>query len=139
MTHADPMDATGSSTLVCSQALHSLVEQLGAAATTAFVERFIRLWPVRSERLHHAVEHCDAKAGKDAALSLSSGASMAGAHQLAALGFRLHSMVPDSAASPAWSTTADMMEELDRLGEESVADVTRLAGQICPLPEPGLD
>lgn len=131
MTHANPLDAPGASTLVCAGALHSLVDQLGTAAAACFVERFIRLWPVRRERLHLAVEHCDTDAGKDAALSLTSSASMAGAHRLAELGSRLHAGVPASTSPPAWADAAGLMAELDRVGEDSIADVARLAHHIC--------
>ncbi|MBM6620296.1 Hpt domain-containing protein [Micrococcaceae bacterium RIT802] len=132
MTCAEPPDVPGASTLVCAAALHSLVDQLGTAAASVFVERFIRLWPVRRQRLHLAVEQCDAEAGRDAALSLVSSATMAGAHRLAELGSQLHSGVPPSTALPAWTEAADLLNEIDRLGEASVADVSRLARDICP-------
>lgn len=131
------MEVPEDSTLACAGTLHSLVEHLGTAAASAFVERFVRLWPTRQRRLLRAVEQCDADAGRDAALSLSSGASMVGAFRLAALGSQLHASVPTSPCPSAWLDMAGLMAELDTVGKASVADVERVARAIFPQGSAG--
>ncbi|GAA1356624.1 hypothetical protein GCM10009596_05940 [Arthrobacter rhombi] len=130
MTHADPSDAPESCTLVCPTALQALADQVGSAAAALYLERFVRLWPERRHRLHLAVSHQDAEACRDAALSLVSSATLAGAHRLAGLGARLHADVPESADASAWSSAIGIVAELDRVGGESIADVARLARRI---------
>lgn len=132
MTPSHLADAAGADDLVCADALHRLVDQVGEAAAVAFVNRFVNMWPLRRQRLHLAIEQHDSEQGQDAALSLCSGAAMAGAYRLAELGTQLGASIPETTRSPAWCTAAGILHELDRLGAESVADVARLARNICP-------
>lgn len=113
--------------LVCAEVLRRLHDQLGGAAADAFVTRFIGLWPVRRQRLRLAIEQRNHEQGRDAALSVCSGASMAGALRMAELGARLHARIPATAHPSAWSAAARTMDELDRLGAESVLDLARVA------------
>ncbi|WP_417217158.1 hypothetical protein [Arthrobacter sp.] len=132
MTHTAAEDAPTAGAFVCPSGLRSLVEQVGTTAASDFAGRFVRLWPVRCARLHLAVERCDGADGRDAALSLVSSATLAGAHRLAELGSLLHARMPATARPADWSRAAELIDELDRLGGLSVAEVARLAREICP-------
>lgn len=75
---------------VCAQTLEKLAEDLGDEYTARFVVQFCAMWPTRLERLETASHTADSAAGQDAALSLKSSASMAGATKLAELAECLH-------------------------------------------------
>ncbi|HXD28916.1 MAG TPA: hypothetical protein VN621_09205 [Arthrobacter sp.] len=140
MTSHFPTDDPEAGPLACAASLRRLVEQVGSPPAAAFVDRFVRLWPGRLHRLHVAVAGRDADAGRDAALSLVSGASMAGALRLAGLGTRLHAQIPDAAGASAWHPAELTLADIDRCCGESLADVVRLARHICPSApgaEPG--
>lgn len=55
-----------------------------------FIGQFCSMWPGRLERLESAMYSSNSAEGQDAALSLKSGALMAGATQLAELADCLH-------------------------------------------------
>lgn len=101
MTDDHGMELPGTSLLVRPMVLAALVEDLGAAEAAAFVERFVRLWPQRRERLHVAIRRRDAEQLWDAAHSLTSSASMAGADLLADASSQLHAAVPASGHPPS--------------------------------------
>ncbi|MGP9618171.1 Hpt domain-containing protein [Arthrobacter sp. AOP36-A1-22] len=132
MTEYRRLKHPGTSLLVRPSVLCALVDQLGEAEAAAFVDRFVRLWPQRRRRLHLAVDQHDVAAGLDAALSLSSGASMAGANSLAALASRLHEGIPTANTPGAWRKAAAMLDELDQLGNATISDVVRLRRTIMP-------
>lgn len=76
--------------VVCAQTLDKLIEDLGAEYTLRFIGQFCSMWPGRLERLESAMYSSNSAEGQDAALSLKSGALMAGATQLAELADCLH-------------------------------------------------
>lgn len=83
--HAFSRDAA-----VCVQTLGKLCSELGPESVNEFIAQFGLLWPTRTARLHDAHASSDRAAGEDAALSLKSAATMAGAHDLATLAMQLH-------------------------------------------------
>lgn len=80
---------------VCAQTLGKLCSEVGPQPVNEFIAQFGALWPTRIARLHRALESNDRAAGEDAALSLKSAATMAGAHDLATLAVRLHAAFRD--------------------------------------------
>ncbi len=134
MTDDRRLKHPGTSLLVCPAVLAALVEDLGEAEAAAFVERFVRLWPQRRERLHVAIRRCDPEKLWDAAHSLTSSARMAGAYLLADASSQLHAAVPASDQSRRWMRVAALVDYIDRLGADSVAGVLEIAGKICPPP-----
>lgn len=76
---------------VCAQTLGKLCSEVGPESVNEFIAQFRSLWPTRIARLRKALASNDAAGGEDAALSLKSAATMAGAHDLAALSVQLHS------------------------------------------------
>ncbi len=81
--------------VVCTQTLAKLSEDLGHDYTSRFVVQFCSMWPTRLKRLEEALCSCNSEAGQDAALSLKSGASMVGARELAELAEWLHGAFQD--------------------------------------------
>lgn len=81
--------------VVCTQTLDKLSEDLGHDYTSRFVVQFCSMWPTRLKRLEEALCSCNSEAGQDAALSLKSGASMVGARELAELAEWLHGAFQD--------------------------------------------
>ncbi|GAA1496767.1 Hpt domain-containing protein [Paeniglutamicibacter kerguelensis] len=81
--------------VVCTQTLDKLSEDLGPDYTSRFVVQFCSMWPTRLKRLEEALRSCNSDAGEDAALSLKSGASMVGARELAELAEWLHGAFRD--------------------------------------------
>ena len=81
--------------VVCTQTLDKLTEDLGRDCTSRFVAQFCSMWPTRLNRLEEALGSCNSDAGQDAALSLKSGASMVGARELAELAEWLHGAFRD--------------------------------------------
>ncbi|MDO5745424.1 MAG: Hpt domain-containing protein [Micrococcaceae bacterium] len=68
---------------------------MGSEPVVSFISRFHQLWPARVSRLHHALASNDRAIGEDAALSMKSAATMAGAHELANLAHLLHAAFRD--------------------------------------------
>ena len=81
--------------VVCTQTLDKLIEDLGRDCTSRFVAQFCSMWPTRLKRLEDALGSCNSDAGQDAALSLKSGAAMVGARELAELAEWLHGAFRD--------------------------------------------
>ena len=75
---------------VCTQTLGKLCAELGPESVNEFIGQFNALLPLRITRLDRASRLHDRGAGEDAALSLKSAATMAGALGLAGLAFQLH-------------------------------------------------
>ncbi|PQZ89569.1 hypothetical protein CQ018_15580 [Arthrobacter sp. MYb227] len=71
--------------MVCPGTLDKLAEDLGDEYTSRFVMQFCAMLPTRLSRLEEAMRGINSVAGQDAALSLKSGAFMAGATALAEL------------------------------------------------------
>ncbi len=76
--------------VVCTQTLGKLCSELGPESVDEFIRQFKVLLPLRITRLNQALAFGDGTAGEDAALSLKSAATMAGAHGMARLAFQLH-------------------------------------------------
>lgn len=89
------MPSSSRDPVVCTQALEKLTEDLGHDYTSRFVVQFCSMWPTRLKRLEDALCSCNSAEGQDAALSLKSGASMAGATELALLAELLHAAFRD--------------------------------------------
>jgi hypothetical protein len=117
--------------LVSEVALRSMAQTVGPKATRAFVERFVALWPVRCERLKNSAAKGDCEAFCDAALSLKSGAAMAGAVGLAALGEHLHEIARDPHRDDAWDRAREAVADLEPLGTRSVAELSAVAASVC--------
>ena len=66
--------------VVCTQTLGKLCSELGPESVDEFIRQFKVLLPLRITRLNQALAFGDGTAGEDAALSLKSAATMAGAH-----------------------------------------------------------
>lgn len=81
--------------VVCTQTLDKLTEDLGRDCTSRFVAQFCSMWPARLNRLEEALGSRNSDAGQDAALSLKSGAAMVGARELAELAEWLHGAFRD--------------------------------------------
>ncbi|MFF5793039.1 Hpt domain-containing protein [Paeniglutamicibacter sp. NPDC012692] len=81
--------------VVCTQTLDKLTEDLGRDCTSRFVAQFCSMWPTRLNRLEEALGSRNSDAGQDAALSLKSGAAMVGARELAELAEWLHGAFRD--------------------------------------------
>ena len=81
--------------VVCTQTLDKLSEDLGPDYTSRFVVQFCSMWPTRLKRLEEALRSCNSDAGEDAALSLKSGASMVGGRELVELAEWLHGAFRD--------------------------------------------
>lgn len=88
-----PLGSLGS--VVCTQTLDKLTEDLGRACASKFVAQFCSMWPTRLKRLEDALDSGNSEAGEDAALSLKSGAAMVGAKELAELAEWLHGAFRD--------------------------------------------
>ena len=88
-----PLSSLGS--VVCTQTLDKLSEDLGHDCTSRFVVQFCSMWPTRLKRLEEAWASCNSEAGEDAASSLKSGAAMVGARELAELAEWLHGAFRD--------------------------------------------
>ncbi|MET1033860.1 MAG: hypothetical protein ABWX68_01305 [Arthrobacter sp.] len=139
MDPRDPGTPPYGDALVSAAVVGELVETVGPEAALAFFERFAALWPVRRERLRGAIGRRDVTAGLDAALSLKSGACMAGAFTLAGAGDRLHALIGRGAAPTTatglgpdapWADAEALMAELDVLGERTVSALRGLAGDL---------
>lgn len=130
-TDAPTANAGGAPALVDDGELRAMVRHVGAEATREFVNRFVSLWPSRLERLMEAVVQGDCETFRDASLSLKSGASMAGATALAALGDRLHRIASDPDAPDACARAREAMADLERLGGLSVEALAALAAVLC--------
>jgi len=94
-----------------------------------FLHTFIEMWPCRRARIHQAVLRRDPHAAQDAALSLKSGAAMAGALELSDHANRLHESVSTYGSEGRWEACARLLEELDALGTRTVEELVHLAGQ----------
>lgn len=70
--------------------LGKLCEDLGPDSVDEYILMFKSLWPSRVARLRDALSSNDQEVGEDAALSLRSSATMAGANELAGLAWQLH-------------------------------------------------
>lgn len=88
--HPFPQDS-----VVCTRTLGKLCSELGTEPVVSFISRFHLLWPTRIARLHSALASKDRAVGEDAALSMKSAATMAGAHELAHLAHLLHAAFRD--------------------------------------------
>ena len=85
-------------------ALHRLGEQLGdSAVLCGFLRRYLALLDQRIARLEHALEAADQEDWMDAALSLKTSSTMAGALALAEQSADLQQ---ESAACPTWCAPA---------------------------------
>lgn len=80
---------------VCAQTLGKLCSEVGPESVNEFIAQFRSLWPTRIARLNKAFAFNDTAAGEDAALSLKTAATMAGAHDLATLAVQLHGAFRD--------------------------------------------
>lgn len=80
---------------VCTRTLGKLCSELGTEPVVNFISQFHLLWPTRISRLQSALESPDRAIGEDAALSMKSAATMAGAHELAHLAYLLHAAFTD--------------------------------------------
>lgn len=110
-------------TAVCAQTLGKLCSEVGPESVNEFIAQFSSLWPTRIARLNKALASKDAAAGEDAALSLKSAATMAGAHILATLAIQLHAAFRDGD---------------DALQGELIGRITRAGTSILAvLAEPG--
>lgn len=74
-----------------TKTLGKLGSELGADSVNTFITNFESMWPTRVSRLISALATRDVHAGEDAALSLRTAATMAGAKELAQLALLLHS------------------------------------------------
>lgn len=70
---------------ICLRTLGKLCAELGPESVDEFIAKFTALWPIRITRLQCAFMSRDGDAGEDAALSMKSAATMAGAYELARL------------------------------------------------------
>lgn len=137
MTDNHRPERSGPSGRVCPSVLWALADQVGEGEAAAFMDRFIGLWPQRCHRLHRAVNQHDAEAGLDAALSLSTAASMVGASSLGALASRLHEGISSASTPDAWRDVVAMLDELDQLGNETISDIDRLRRSLMSADEKG--
>lgn len=74
---------------MCMRTLGKLCEELGPDSVDEYILMFKSLWPSRVARLRDALSSNDRDMGEDAALSLCSSATMAGAYELAGLALQL--------------------------------------------------
>lgn len=88
---------------VCTRALGKLCSELGTEPVVNFISQFHLLWPTRVARLHSALASHDRSIGEDAALSMKSAATMAGAHDLAHLAHLLHAAFRDGVLGAQFS------------------------------------
>lgn len=96
-----------------------------------FVLCFAGAWSQRLSRLEAAIELGDAAEGVDAALSLKSGASMAGALRLAALASRMHQCFRRDGHVPLKTATgASTLAHLRSIGGRTVAALERVAAEM---------
>lgn len=109
--------------VVCSQTLDKLVEDLGREYTSRFVVQFCSMWPTRLERLIEAACSANSAAGQDAALSLKSSASMAGAAKLAELAGSLHHAFRDM----LYERQCELIKQIREVGRNSIQMLTTLA------------
>lgn len=109
--------------------LVDLARELGADATTRFVQVFVDLWPVRKLRIHTAIRSRDTPAAMDAVLSLRSAALMAGAHALADHAELIRGTL--TTLDSPWEDAHHLLAPMDDLGDRTVQT---LSGAIAAVP-----
>lgn len=102
--------------VVCPAALEKLAEDLGHEYTSRFVMQFCSLWPTRLSRLEDAAHGTNSAAGQDAALSLKSGAFMAGATALAELAEQMF----EAFRNNLFDCLSDLMKRVREIGSHSI-------------------
>lgn len=102
--------------VVCPGALEKLAEDLGHEYTSRFVMQFCSLWPTRLSRLEDAAQGTNSAAGQDAALSLKSGAFMAGATALAELAEQMFQAFRDN----SFDCLSELMKRVREIGSHSI-------------------
>lgn len=105
--------------LVDFSELSDLSKELGTESVARFVRAFVKMWPLRREKIHRAMCRREADAAMDALLSLRSGALMAGARALAEQTDLIRGVLGVDGA-PAWGDARSLLAELDDLGERTV-------------------
>ena len=95
-----------------TKTLGKLGSELGADSVNTFITNFESMWPTRISRLISALATGDAHAGEDAALSLGTAATMAGAKELARLALLLHSAFRHENAS----MQCELIEQIKQAG-----------------------
>lgn len=102
--------------VVCPGTLEKLAEDLGHEYTSRFVMQFCSLWPTRLSRLEDAAHGINSAAGQDAALSLKSGAFMAGATALAELAEQMFQAFRDN----LFDGLSELMNRVREIGSHSI-------------------
>lgn len=102
--------------VVCPGMLDKLAEDLGHEYTSRFVMQFCSMWPARLSRLEEAAHRTNSAAGQDAALSLKSGAFMAGATALAELAEQMFKAFRDK----LFEGLTELMNRLREIGWHSI-------------------
>ncbi|WP_411732888.1 Hpt domain-containing protein [Paeniglutamicibacter sp.] len=105
---------------VCAQTLGKLCSEVGPQSVNEFIAQFSFLWPTRIARLRRALASNDRAAGEDAALSLKSAATMAGAHDLATLAVQLHEAFRDDHEA----VQGELIGRIERAGNAILAVLT---------------
>lgn len=114
---------------VCTQTLGKLCSELGPQSVEEFIAQFKTLLPLRITRLNQAHSLHDRAAGQDAALSLKSAATMAGAHGLAWLAFLLHDAFRDDQRD----TQGELIGRIERAGSTILAVLGEPGFAECAL------
>lgn len=103
-------------TVVCPGTLDKLADDLGHEYTSRFVMQFCSLWPTRLSRLEEAAHGTNSAAGQDAALSLKSGAFMAGATALAELAEQMFQAFRDN----LFDYLSELINKVREIGSRSI-------------------
>lgn len=103
-------------TVVCPGTLDKLADDLGHEHTSRFIMQFCSMWPTRLSRLEEAAYGTNSVVGQDAALSLKSGAFMAGATALAELAEQMFEAFRDN----LFDYLLELINKVREIGSRSI-------------------